>query len=326
MVLFCSKDDWVELIAHEAALLAPHFRFTSETDPERLTAVVDKGGLLASASEAGVPVPRSALALADIPDLTPPIIIKPTRKHRLGPDVQADAFRLAVCDDHRTAVVRARQVLASGSAFIAQEVVGDERPVLHTAGVVADHGRILAVGTARKIRQFPPRFGECAVGETTHEPEVERLAEVLVRTTGLNGVAQVEFIEQDGHLVLLEVNPRLWPWHEVHALAGVDLAVIAARSALDPVDLAPMLRQDPSARIRWSFGMLDLLHTVLLGGGPGRGAGPGSGSGPDGFLRNLLTTDVEAFASLRDPMVAVHHTLGSIPYLVREVVAARRGR
>lgn len=308
MVVLCCKDAWVELLSAERERLDPHLLPTSETDPTILQSVLDKAGLVDLAGRAGVRTPPTAVDIQGIDGLRPPIVVKPARKHRLNRDVEALSFRLRVCEDRGSARRAAEVLTAIGSRFIAQEVVGGEAPVLHTAGIVAAGGEVLAIGTGQKVRQFPRRFGECAVGRTTHAPAVESAAVRLVRAAGLSGIAQIEFVEHEGELLLVEINPRLWSWHEIHARAGVDIASVAADLASGRGAPGATLRQDVTRDVRWTFAMMDLLHNVLLS----------REIGPIQFLRELIATDVEAFASGGDRRVSVRHTVDSIPYVMRQ--------
>jgi predicted ATP-grasp superfamily ATP-dependent carboligase len=164
-----------------------------------------------------------------------------------------------------------------------------------------------------KIRQFPQRFGECSFGRTTARPDLVELASRLVAVSGLSGIAQLEFLEHDRGMFLIEINPRLWSWHEIHAASGRDLVRIATTAALDE---DPQVHHRDSYRtgVTWQFAAMDVLHHV------------GIGRKGVAVLISTLSRDREAFWNLRDPKVFVAHLVQTLRNLRTLVVSVRRTR
>ena len=95
----------------------------------------------------------------------------------------------------------------------------------------------------RRLRMYPPDFGNSTYHVTVPFDEVADAADELVRllaSVGYRGIFSAEFKrdERDGVLKLLEVNVRPWWYVEFAALCGVDVCHLAYREALGLPDRA----------------------------------------------------------------------------------------
>ena len=316
MVIACCKDNWVTLICRYQMRLRMHFDFTSETRDEVLGRVSDKSGLATFAREKGILTPRSAVSLAEIQDLEPPLIVKPSQKHTVGLDIEDRAFRLKVCNSKEEATAAANSLQRLGSNFVVQELVGGAQPRLHTVGIVAKNGQVVVSATAQKLRQFPPRFGECTLGATTDNRLLENVAAHIIQTTGLSGVAQLEFIEHSGDYYLIEINVRFWSWHEIHVASGANIASAAAAVA-QGVSRSSIAMRPQKRSVSWQFFAMDFLWSALIS----RTVSPVT------VARDFLRCDTEAFYRRNDWRVFFHHFISSIPYFLRVWRSERvRGR
>src|SRR5213592_1848596 len=85
--------------------------------------------------------------------------------------------------------------------------------------------------TRRKIRTYPADYGHSTALTITDSrreaADVAALGRDLSTRMGLRGVAKFDFKRApDGHLHLLEVNPRFNLWHHLGAVAGVNLPAL----------------------------------------------------------------------------------------------------
>ena len=81
----------------------------------------------------------------------------------------------------------------------------------------------------RKLRQTRENQGSARVGEAVWVDAVVEDGLRLLRALEYTGVSQVEFKRDSrtGEFKLMEVNPRLWQWHGLASVCGVDLPMIA---------------------------------------------------------------------------------------------------
>ena len=307
--LFTGKDDYLILFARHADTLRHYFQIVSETDETRLLDVLDKAKLTRLAEEADVPIPQTmtsddadeAIAAA----LPLPVVLKPALKSEPGFSAEAEAFRLKICHTEQELKQALQDLRRLGIRFVAQEYISGADSSLYTVGVISRDGTPVAASVARKIRQCPPVFGECSYGVTESEPRLVDYATRLVEAAKISGILQIEFKRRGDEFLLIEINPRVWSWHEIHRLDGVDLVKLACDPSAQP---------EPGAypQVAWQFFWMDLLHNVLLE----------QNVSFKRFLCDARKADLEAFLNWRDPLVFAAHTAPTLPYMGR----AWRGR
>jgi D-aspartate ligase len=103
---------------------------------------------------------------------------------------------------------------------------------------------------ARRSRQYPRDFGHSSsLVETIAAPEVERRGRAVLEALGWTGLVEVEFKHdpRDGSYKLLDINGRVWTWHGIGPLAGVDFPYLAWRLAQG----LPVRRTRAHAGVRW---------------------------------------------------------------------------
>lgn len=189
------------------------------------------------AERAGVPVPRSFMpttreeaeaAAAQIPY---PAIAKPS----IGIDFKhAEKVQVILANTPAELVDGYERIAATGDRAIFQEVIPGGDDALWTVGSFSTNGG-QAVGTfcGRKLVQRPPIFGTCRVGEARWDDAAVAYADALLRTSGFDGITQIEFKRdpRDGSFRLIEINLRSWQWHSLARRCGVDLVGLCYRSA-----------------------------------------------------------------------------------------------
>ena len=229
-VLFPTRDSVVELIAKQQDALAEFFIcHTPRADVIRNCA--SKEAQIRTARALAVPTPRTyfdnelELLYQDLSGgrSNYPLLFKPKRE--LPPE-QLKAFRLITLSNERQlkeAVARAKQ---HDVPFLIQEIIPGADDTLYSLGsCLSKDGKMKAIFTGRKLRQRPPRFGECRVGESIYVEPIMRDGERLLRGLGFFGISQVEFKfdARDGQYKLLEVNPRSWSWISLPVAMGINI-------------------------------------------------------------------------------------------------------
>jgi predicted ATP-grasp superfamily ATP-dependent carboligase len=220
----------------------------------------DKAWLMRTAEEVGVPIPRTAevrsIPAARDTDLPYPLVLKATR----GAASNAVWF-IDGPEDWQSAEsaldrLRARVPTTSGLFFdierllVQENVPGD----VHDVCLLADHGRLRALLTQRRLVTTGLRGGSGIVNVTTREPMLRELAERLVSALAYHGVAQIEFKkdERDGSFRLLELNGKFWGTLALSMEAGINFPHLAAQLALEE-PFADRFDYEEGVAYRWRY-------------------------------------------------------------------------
>jgi D-aspartate ligase len=252
-VLFYEEDRELLLISRYRERLSRHFRFVAP-DAVLVEDLVDKGRFQALARRLDLPVPAARVldpSVDSVPlDLQFPVALKPIvrRGDQWTPiGGAAKALRL---DTPLSLVSYWPRLVTAGIPVLLQQLIPGPETCIESYHVYVDeHGETVGEFTGRKIRTWPPAYGDSTALVITDSPEVTTLGRDLVRRLGLRGVAKFDFKRApDGRLYLLEVNPRFTLWHHLGARAGVNIP------ALVYADLAGLPRarvQKARAGVHW---------------------------------------------------------------------------
>lgn len=192
---------------------------------------LDKLAQYRVAEEIGVPYPRTysngdhARLVQDMAEgrAVPPLFLKarvPLSDHSLA------RFRRMKLETAAQAATQVAEAESLGVPFVVQEIIPGGDDQLYTLGSTMNaRGELVSYFTGRKLRQMPPGFGICRVGESLPVPEVAAHGARLLAAIGFHGISQVEFKydARDGRYKLMEVNPRSWSWIGLPIALGADL-------------------------------------------------------------------------------------------------------
>jgi predicted ATP-grasp superfamily ATP-dependent carboligase len=309
--VFTGSDDYLQFFVDNYGKLSSYFHFSFVTDSVRLRAILSKKELAIRAREYNVPIP---LTFNDdspfseiIHGLSFPIVLKPAIKASASVNYVDRCFRLKICNSLSDLESGIALLKLHHSEFVAQEFVDGADDTLFTLGISTLNGKILGWSTSRKIRQFPPSTGECSLGTLVHLPLLVDLIRPLVEDLSLSGIAQVEFKYSNGCYYLIEINPRIWSWFEIHICAGVNLALIFIESYLDPrrASFSKCVGPRDVQGVYWGFALIDLLHNHLLA----------ANITLYQWVRTCFMLRIEAFFTLRDPVPFLIHLFQTIFYI-----------
>lgn len=228
-VLYFGTDRALLLVSRHRDRLGQHLRFVVD-ERDLVEQLVDKRRFRRLADRLGLPVPPSVRFRpgdGPPPPLPYPCVLKPLTRD-LGPWVRLFQRRKVVLVRDEAALLRLLPLLAeAGQEVVAQRhVPGPESAIESWHAWVAPDGEQVGF-TGRKIRTWPPQFGNSTALVTTDAPDVRELGRQVVRRLRLRGVAKVDVKrDRDGRLWLLEVNPRFSLWHHLGARAGVNLPAL----------------------------------------------------------------------------------------------------
>lgn len=204
--------------------------------------LVDKGAFVSLLRATNVPHPKTYLVddsrgLDDIPPVRGHrhLFIKPRDSQSFFESVGRKAIRAG---NRRELEAGVRRLAAAGHRLIIQEYVpGPASSHYFVDGFVADSGQIVAHLVRRRLRMYPPDFGNSSLVVTVPREEASEAVEALgrlFRALDYRGIFSAEFKRDadDGVFRILEVNARPWWYIEFAARAGLDVATMAYEVAL----------------------------------------------------------------------------------------------
>jgi D-aspartate ligase len=214
-VVLTGTDRGSEWLARNADQLPANIRAFERVDGAHL-GLMNKGEADGIARRAGVAVPWVG-ALRE-PDQFPrlaaeapwPCVIKPVLSHKWRD--RYGEVRAYLARDAQEAERLVSQPLADGTEMLINQYIPGGDDDVEEAIVVrlADGSYPVRFG-CHKLRQYPTRFGETALGESSPLPETQAIAERVLDEAGFIGVAGVETKRhaETGERWFLEVNVRM---------------------------------------------------------------------------------------------------------------------
>jgi D-aspartate ligase len=226
-VLFPTRDETVAAFSRHRARLAEFFRVT--TPPwDTVRWAWDKNNTWKIAEELGIPSPRTwnVKSAEELPPLYPrlPLAVKPAVKEHFFYATGAKAWRADTPQQLQELFQRATREIKTDDIMLQEIIPGDGQQQLSYCAFFKN-GRAHSTLLARRMRQHPREFGRAATYvETVDLPEIEELAERLLRAINFYGIVEVEFKQdpRDGQYKLLDINARAWGFHGLGRAAGVD--------------------------------------------------------------------------------------------------------
>jgi D-aspartate ligase len=315
-VLIPCTDIWAAQIARLEPELAARFP-ASLASADVLETFLDKGRFGELLRDTGVPHPRTEpvaepAGLAALPDSAfADAFLKPRDSQRFFQRYGTKAFRVAGRAD---AEERLREIGAAGLATILQEYIpGPAHHHVFVDGFLDRDGRLCATFARRRLRMYPPDFGNSSYMVSVPQEEVagaiatvRRLME-QVRYRGIFS-AEFKYDARDGLFKILEVNARPWWYVEFTARCGVDVCTMAYRDAL-------ALQVEPTEPYRvgrtcvFPYYDLSACRELRRSGRLSLGA----------WARSWLTAEQPVFR-WSDPLPAVIETLKGLVRLLRRVI------
>ena len=237
-VVIPCNDEWALAIASLPGDVAESFP-AALAPAEVLRLLVDKGLFAQTAERLGVPTPRTirVTGAADLDALGEDelrrFFFKPRQSQPFSERFGVKALRL-------TSRAQAAQVLdeVEGHEVLLQEFIpGPPTGHLFLDGYVDRTGVMRACLARRRLRLYPPDFGNSTMSVTIPMSEAQQALESLRRLfdgIGYAGLFDAEFVhdDRDGSFKILEVNARPWWQLELAGASGLDLALMAYRDTL----------------------------------------------------------------------------------------------
>ncbi len=239
VVIPCS-DGWTAAASALPKEVARRF-LTSLAPADAIRTLLDKGLLAQLLVRIDVPAPRTVLveSEADLAGLDDSafhdVFLKPRHSQAFLERFHVKAFRV---NGRTDAMARLREISAAGLPVVLQEYVpGPPSSHYFLDGFVDRSGRVRARFARRRLRMFPPDFGNSTltVSIPFHEvaPAIDAL-DLVLDAVRFRGIFSAEFKRdaRDGVLRLLEVNVRPWWYLGFAESCGVPVCELYQRDAL----------------------------------------------------------------------------------------------
>jgi len=231
-VVFPTSDDYVRFLSKYRLELADLFS-PALASAQAIDLTVDKRRTYEAARRLGIPTPAFGFAqdqasLKNLSEQMPyPALIKPVMSQAGPRPIAGKVVQVESADELLNFY---HHLDAPWPSVLVQEMIPGGDDALWTLGAYLDANiRPLAIFCGRKLRQFPPHFGTCSLGECRWDLEVVKSGLRLLKGIDYSGPTQVEFKldPRDGQFKLIEINARTWLWHSLATDGKVDLAYVA---------------------------------------------------------------------------------------------------
>jgi len=259
-VLIPCSDEWVLASAQLEEPLKSRF-LTSQPSAGTLDLLVDKGGLERLLSEKGLPHPRTVVLeseadLESLPDdMFENAFLKPRDSEHFFKTYWVKAFRVKSRED---AIERYRRISQKGLEMVIQEYIpGPSDNHYFIDGFVDRNGRVCTTFARRRIRMYPPDFGNSSYMTTIPLEEVSQAVDTLTNmfeAIKYRGIYSAEFKrdERDGRYCLLEVNARPWWYIWFTEISGIPISAMAYRDALE-LEVTPVTDYAPGVSLVYPY-------------------------------------------------------------------------
>jgi predicted ATP-grasp superfamily ATP-dependent carboligase len=253
-VVFIASDDFLLSVSRARSRLARSCLLL--LPPEIVVeAIEDKLAQAQLAARAGVRVPETfcgadLTSRREIEAVPLPAILK--GRHvtgwRRAVGVQVKGFLVR---SHDELAERLEQTEGYGVDTLVQELIpGPDTSHFKVSALISSQRELLSVFCLRKIRQCPPGSGFGCLVESHSDPHLLATGLALFNATGYIGVgsAEFKFDSRDGHLKLIELNPRYWQQVALAERCGVNFPL---QHYLDAIGLNPRATQAYLTGVKW---------------------------------------------------------------------------
>lgn len=306
-IVFTGRDDYLLFFSKNYDKLSEYFDLSFESDYSILKSALSKVDLIQTAKNSNVMIPKSYTN--DIPietinlNIKYPVIVKPAIKTTPEIDVVQKVFRLAKCNNINELVAATSALSNYNIPYVVQEYIPGDDSELVTIGTYSYKGELKGWSTSKKIRQFPPQTGECSLGITIYDDNLVPLAERLIKELNLTGISQIEFKKYNNNYYLIEINPRIWSWHEINRKVGVNLCELSVNHIKGNPNT--FVKSPLKKKVVWHFMMMDYLHNVKLN----------KNVSIYSFFMSFLRSDIEAFFWIKDINPFILHFKQTLKYI-----------
>jgi D-aspartate ligase len=294
-VLLPTSDESAALLAKFHAVLSRWFRVS--TPPWHVLCwAYDKRLTYRLAAEENVDYPLTICPTTEedlrIAGCEFPAILKPAT-HAIINRFTSDKAWPARNREELLVRYRAARELIPPDLILVQEMIPGGGESQFSFAALCRDGEAIAWLTARRTRQYPIDFGySSSFVETLEVPEIVAPSQRLLAAIRYTGLVEVEykFDARCKRYKLLDINPRLWTWSPLGALAGTDFPYLLWQMMMGE----SVSKQTGHAGVRWVRMSTDIpaaIHEILRGR-----------LTPTEYLRSLRGPTAFALMAIDDPL------------------------
>lgn len=213
-VLFPASDQDLLLVSGYRTYLQKFYHILMPPEA-MLELLLNKEQFYEFADRENLPIPRTFLT-GSSPDISSisrlvryPCIIKPSWRTKKWIRRYRNK-KVITCESPEELLKIYQQVSQEFSGLIVQEVVpGTESNIVCSFTYLDSQSEPLGMFLCRKIRQYPPDFGNTSLAEAISAPEVEQMTRRICKQLALVGYVGIEFKRdlRDNAYKLLEITP-----------------------------------------------------------------------------------------------------------------------
>lgn len=166
---------------------------------ELLSILLNKDRFYPFAQAQGFQIPKTFRAdgLTDIDSIARevgyPCIIKPPWRDKAWQTLYGNR-KVIISHGAEELESNIRRLSAQFKNLTVQEVIqGDEQQIICSFAFLDERSKPLGIFTSKKVRQFPPHFGDSALVQSVCEPRVVELTARICKQLGLVGYVSIEF-------------------------------------------------------------------------------------------------------------------------------------
>jgi predicted ATP-grasp superfamily ATP-dependent carboligase len=246
-VLFPTSDEDMIIVSAHRDALQEYYHLLMPSH-ELLSILLNKHCFYPFAEARGIPIPRTFRidSLADIEHIARkvayPCIIKPAWRNEAW-QTRFGNRKVIISNGPEELRANFRSLDDQFKGLTVQEVVhGDESNIVCSFTFLDERSEPLGIFISKKIRQFPPHFGNSSLVQRVSEPKVLELTTKVCKQLGLVGYVSIEFKkdDRDGAFKVIEVTPcRVNRQTGLSDEAGLSIPYIWYRQVLNmPVESA----------------------------------------------------------------------------------------
>lgn len=207
--------------------------------PDLLAAITDKAEFSRLIDKYGVPHPATFIVepgspMIEIPSSGRSYFIKPRDSQAFFRIYGVKGMRLEAGEDPSA---RIAEIRGRGLEVVIQEYIpGGAENHIYVEGYVDSGGVTRTVFARRRLRMYPPDYGNSTAMVSIPVAEVQQAADDLLRLlkeTNYRGIfsAEFKFDSADGLFKLIEINPRAWWYVHFAEMCGVNIPALNVRDA-----------------------------------------------------------------------------------------------
>lgn len=268
----CDRE--LHFVAEHAATLGKHYALSMPRS-EVLGEVMDKYRLQELLSAHDIAYPRTVLidrapTHEMLGSITFPCIVKPAFSAEWKTSCSSRAIgevKATVCESAADVAALYDRVKAFSPRLIAQRIIQPKEDKTYSYCCYSgEGGKVLFGFVTSKILQYPKGLGTALMCRSVENEAVSRLGRHVVESIGLDGIAEVEVIQDalDGRHYVIEINPRHWMQHAMSGRLGVNFSLLDCHYRLGRDDEARALLAGPETRrpVAWFDDVGFLIHAA----------------------------------------------------------------